>query len=819
MSFVQALIELLTEAPGSIVYHMVTLLSIQAALGLALWQWRHNRGQKTADQLAQRLVWAMCGILFVRLIVIFTVLAASTPELATRFLPPLEQAIDTVTVAIIVWVFSPRLPGIPRLGDIVLLLILLFTGFMYAFFAQEWIGQLNNGLAASSYLASYQANLWNIFQLLLLAIGVVLVLIGRHYQWVLRLAILFVLLLAHVGQLLSPTFPSATTSDIAYWVRLGNLFAFPLLVVFVYRYNLSQLLADQAVYRTSAEQIGRHLQLSRNVIDSLDINNRLYQSLKMAADFVKAEYTALAVVSLDDRNQLHLVSTHHTADDSPETTQQVRQQYWAMNLADWPAIRLAMQQRQRVELIPNGLGARQLNDIYHELGISGLGSLLIEPLLVPDNELGVLLLAGPADQERWRAESKALSFTVSAFLAQAIQNALQYQRTLQETSSLTTADETIVSGRLIALEQELDQSQTEIESLTARWKHSESQLAAESQRSRDLAAALETAEQFNRDERVRLLEQEIASLRESLIEAEEAMALASAGVGGLSPEWVTMAITRYSSEVEEAMVRIQQLESRLVQQEDSETRALIASLAQEIRTPLTSLSGYSDLLLGESMGILGTKQLSLMRRVQANIIQMSGLLEQLIQLSSRRISPLSNETQVDIREAIETAITSVSSKIREKNLLLNLDLAEDLPPVPSDGDNFYQIVSHLVNNACQVSTADSRILIRAHNDTIRETNSDGGSEMFDFLHLAITDSGNGLSEEIHSLVLEAHRSPEKMSTIKMKDLEHSLSTAVSLVNAQGGRVWLSKEWETGDTFSVLLPLSGNGYVYPNGKPH
>jgi signal transduction histidine kinase len=281
-------------------------------------------------------------------------------------------------------------------------------------------------------------------------------------------------------------------------------------------------------------------------------------------------------------------------------------------------------------------------------------------------------------------EEKSLSFTVAAFLAKAVQNARQYQLALEERSGgIMTADETIVSGRLIALEEELNQARAEVESLTARWKLSESQLAAETQRSNELGSALETNEKFNRDDRVKSLQQEVETLRESLMEAEEAMALASAGAAGLSPEWVTMAITRYSGEVEDAMLRIQQLESRLAQQEDSQTRALIASLAQELRTPLTSLNGYSDLLLGESMGILGTKQMSLMRRVKANIAHMSALLEQIIQLSKKRITPSNNEAQVDIRETIETAINSVTSKVREKRLRLDLDLAENLPPVTS----------------------------------------------------------------------------------------------------------------------------------------
>jgi signal transduction histidine kinase len=815
MSFLQQLIQLLTEAPGSIVYHLVTLISIQAALGLALWQWRHNVSKGKDSPLAKRMVWGMSGILLSRLAIIIAVLLLSDQQSAVSILPPLEQAIDTATVAIIVWLFTPHISALPLLGDVVLLILLLFTAFMYAFFAQAWVEQA--AVTGVDYVTSDKAFVWHIFQISLLFIGAFLVLLARWSQWGLRLSVLFILLLAHAGQILtnwSTVLP--TDSDIAYWVRLGNLLAFPLLAIFIYRHNLIQLLTDQANYKSSAEQLSRHLQLSRSVIESLDINHTLQKSLQMAADLVQAEYTALAVVSHNDPGQLHLVSDHSSANGASDAAQnRAGQQKWALNLVDWPAIRLAMQQQQRVELIPNGLGARQLFDFYKELGVHGLGSLLIEPLLVAGNEIGVLLLAGPADLERWSKEDKSLSFTVAAFLARAIQNARRYEQVLEESGGMMAADETVISGRLIALEEELKQAQSDIESWTARWRLSDSQLTAEIQRARELEAALERAEKFNRDERVISLEKEVESLRESLIEAEEAMALAAAGEGGLSPEWVTMTITRYSAEVEDAMLRIQQLESKLARQEDSHRRAMITSLAQELRTPLTSLSGYSDLLLGESMGILGTKQMSLMRRIKANTAHMSALLEQLIQLSNKRVPPSEAEPHVDIRETIETAINSISSNVRDKNLRIDLDLDQNLPAVASDGDSFYQIVVHLLNNACQVSTIESRILISAHYDSIQETSLNGDIELFDFLHLAVTDSGFGLSQEIHEMVLDANRQAE---TVEISEVGQSLSTAVSLINAQGGRFWLSKEWETGDTLSVLLPLSGTGYAYSNGKP-
>ncbi|NIP55883.1 MAG: hypothetical protein GWN00_39395, partial [Aliifodinibius sp.] len=159
MSFLQQLIQLLTEAPGSIVYHLVTLISIQAALGLALWQWRHNVSKGKDSPLAKRMVWGMSGILLSRLAIIIAVLLLSDQQSAVSILPPLEQAIDTATVAIIVWLFTPRISALPLLGDVVLLILLLFTAFMYAFFAQAWVEQA--AVTGVDYVTSDQAFVWH----------------------------------------------------------------------------------------------------------------------------------------------------------------------------------------------------------------------------------------------------------------------------------------------------------------------------------------------------------------------------------------------------------------------------------------------------------------------------------------------------------------------------------------------------------------------------------------------------------------------------------------------------------------------------------
>ena len=118
-------------------------------------------------------------------------------------------------------------------------------------------------------------------------------------------------------------------------------------------------------------------------------------------------------------------------------------------------------------------------------------------------------------------------------------------------------------------------------------------------------------------ENVTDLEKELLSLRQALAEAEEAMALAAAGSSNLSTEWVARTVTRYSGELEQAQSRIEALESTLRQKADEPDNDLLIGLIQELRTPMTSIAGYTDLLLSETMGILGGSQRDFLQRVRS----------------------------------------------------------------------------------------------------------------------------------------------------------------------------------------------------------
>lgn len=794
----QQLVQLLSQPPGSVVYHIVTLLALQATFGLALWQSR----RQPADTLARRLAWASGGILLSRLVIFFVVLTAG-PEVGD-ILPPLERAVDAATVALLVYALAPHYRGLPRLGDVSLIIVLLLIGFMFLFFAQEWQDQLTGGAAPSSYAGSVQAQIWAVLQVGILAIGVVLTVAARQAQWALRLIIFTIPLLANLATLWLMPANAVGETEAAYWVRLANLLVFPLLAVLAYRHNLSQLVPAQETQR-SAGQLSSLLQLSRNLIRQPDLDSTTDQSLALAAELTAAEFAALAVVAPERPDHLFVASRHLQPRAAPPPDSGDSSPFWALRLSDWPAINLAMQQRQQIELLPNGLGARQLHNLYQELDIAQTGALLIEPLLIDDEEaIGVLLLAGPPEQERWTTNDKTLSSALAAFVAQAVLNSQKYEQVVSG-SQQSSAEQ------LAALRAARDQAEQQIEHLSGRISELEADLSTEKQRARELSKALRAAEQARGNGRLRSLEEETEALRKSLTTAETTIALAAAGQAKLSADWVMRAVTRYSGELEDAQARISYLESQLNQRRSDSALARIAEHVRELRTPLTSVSSYTDLLLGESLGILGTKQLTLLHRMQANIKKLTSTLEEIIWLSQRAAVAEAGTIQVDVREAIEMAVNAVSDQLQDKGIILELDVAEELPKFQCENDSLYQVIVHLLQHACQVSEPETRVTVSAHHDSLLEPFEPAGRAAGGFLHLAVRDSGGVKSQRLHNMVLEHQREPDNEALQdRLANGGHSLSVAMDLIANFGGRTWVAGEENDGTTFSVLLPVSANG---------
>jgi signal transduction histidine kinase len=236
----------------------------------------------------------------------------------------------------------------------------------------------------------------------------------------------------------------------------------------------------------------------------------------------------------------------------------------------------------------------------------------------------------------------------------------------------------------------------------------------------------------------------------------------------------------------------------------------VASLSQELRTPMTSITGYTDLLLGESVGLIGDMQRKFLQRIKANIERMNSMLNDLIGVTAIDAGQLEiRPTTVDMGEIIEDSIIGARAQLEEKELTLELNLPEQMPPVEADTDCVHQIMTNLLGNATKCSPVGSTIMVAAQ---VYDEEA-GNPEDIAYLKVSIQDSGGGITAEDQDRVFDRFYRADSALINGLGETGVGLAIVKSLVEAHGGRVWVESEMGTGSTFSFLLPIS-QGYNDP-----
>jgi len=232
---------------------------------------------------------------------------------------------------------------------------------------------------------------------------------------------------------------------------------------------------------------------------------------------------------------------------------------------------------------------------------------------------------------------------------------------------------------------------------------------------------------------------------------------------------------------------------------------LFIGLVQELRTPMTSIAGYIELLLGESAGILGEMQRNFLRRVSANILRLASMIDDLVKVTQLDAGTFELErSPVDLIAVIEAAITDASNQFREKELVLNLSLDDSLPRLPADEDGIRQIVGQLLTNAYLVSPSGSAISITAQQDTLQLPNTSSPENV---IVLTVEDKGGGILPDDIPRVFARKYKAENPLIEGLGDTGVGMSIAKTLIDVHNGYLWVESEPGVGSTFKIALPLN------------
>ena len=254
----------------------------------------------------------------------------------------------------------------------------------------------------------------------------------------------------------------------------------------------------------------------------------------------------------------------------------------------------------------------------------------------------------------------------------------------------------------------------------------------------------------------------------------------------------------------------------------------LSKMSHEFRTPLNHIIGFTGLVLEDSSGNLNATQKEYLDAVVQSSHHLLTLVKDILDLSKLEAGTLELEpTDVKLKTLLENGIAGFEQKAVDRGMTLLKDFDGAPDTIRADEGMLKQIIFHFLSNALKFTNDGGEVLLSARTvDCIVrsgrrcgdardlkifqeciETRNMIGAELNKCVEVSVADTGIGLNAEDQKNVFEPFKQVDESLSRTHQGAGIGLSLAKSLVELQGGKIWVESEGESkGSTFRFILPI-------------
>jgi PAS domain S-box-containing protein len=238
------------------------------------------------------------------------------------------------------------------------------------------------------------------------------------------------------------------------------------------------------------------------------------------------------------------------------------------------------------------------------------------------------------------------------------------------------------------------------------------------------------------------------------------------------------------------------IERRRIQDEADRMKDEFFSLvSHEFRTPLTSISGYTELLTERAAELTGEERAHFLDVIKRNSKRLRRLVDDLLFISKVQAGKFSiTPREVDLTKLVKQCVEASTPLAEENGLALSLE-ADEMPPIVGDPDRLGQLLDNLISNAVKYTPEGERV------DVSLSMNSNS-------VVMQVTNTGVYVPPEDRERLFERFFRRSDPSAQDVQGVGLGLTIAKSIVHAHTGKIEVHSTEEVGTTFRVELPLRG-----------
>ena len=218
--------------------------------------------------------------------------------------------------------------------------------------------------------------------------------------------------------------------------------------------------------------------------------------------------------------------------------------------------------------------------------------------------------------------------------------------------------------------------------------------------------------------------------------------------------------------------------------------------SHQLRTPLSAVKWYAELMLSKKAGKLNEKQEQYLRQIYRSNDRAINLVNDLLDVSRIQQGQIHLEFRpTKVETIIAEAQENLYDLIKAGKIAIDYEIVGGpLPSVNTDPEKLKRIMSNIIGNAIRYTPAGGKVRIAAKKDK-------------DFIVMAVSDTGVGIPEADKKKIFDKFFRSQNAMRLAPDGTGLGLFITKSLIGAMGGKISFESEEGKGTTFRLSLPLT------------
>jgi len=218
----------------------------------------------------------------------------------------------------------------------------------------------------------------------------------------------------------------------------------------------------------------------------------------------------------------------------------------------------------------------------------------------------------------------------------------------------------------------------------------------------------------------------------------------------------------------------------------------VHSITHDLRSPMTSVRGFVEVLLDGSAGEINEEQREFLKIIDASSRKLLGMINNILDVAKLETGKMKlNLTEFDTKETVERVVKIMEPQAAKSGVKLSSQGFDSFPVIRADGDLMERVIMNLVSNAIKFTPSEGRV------DII-------GQDLPDRIQVTVADTGQGIPQDFLEKVFDKFQQVG-MGGDEKRGTGLGLTIAKYGVEVHLGKIWVESEMGKGSRFSFWLP--------------